>query len=244
MKRPIYTVRVTQIEAFRLWLYGQDENNESWNTEQKVIDTLKGEYTANVKADFGTSGHTIIEYPDKNKTDTGYRIGDFIFTDTQVNPLLKYVADHPYMCREVPVSKLYRCQNFDLIVTGTIDALEGAYIRDNKFKFSSFEMQDYLDSVQHGFYMDMIGGRHFFYDFFMVKGFDSISDCSKAVIEDVESLYIPRHHGMDNELQDILTEFSDWVIFKGLLGYLDITANKYAKILKGNPEMKKVIQLI
>lgn len=241
MHRDILTCRVTTLESFRFWLHGQNEENEMYNTEERVIENVIGVSVSSPKMSFGSCGHLIIEKPHANRTPTGYQIGKFSFTDTQVAPLVRYAQEHPYMTREVPASKLYILPDFDLIVTGTVDALEGINIRDNKFKFSSFDMQEYIDSAQHRFYMDMLGMKCFYYDFFRVKSFEYPQDCVKAIIEDVESLFIPWNDGMSEEINSLLTDFSDWVQTKGLTKYLVIAPEKMAKIVKGNIELKKLI---
>lgn len=241
MSRPIYSVRVTALECFRMWMFGITEQNEGWNTEQGVIDTIMEVKTVNVKADYGSSGHLIIEHPDSNKTATGYKVDKFTFNHTQVRPILKYVAEHPYMTREVPIAKLYHTQHFDLIITGTCDALEGLFVRDNKFKFSSYSVEDYYESFQWRLYLHILGLDYFVYDFFRVKGFEHLADCEKAVIEDVESMPMFRYEGMEEDINTLLNDFADWIVFKGLQQYLVITPAKYKKIIKGDSRLRNLI---
>lgn len=241
MSRPIYSVRVTALECFRLWLWGQTELNEGWNTEYGVIDTLTEIKRVNIKADYGTAGHLIIEHPNLNKTDTGYKVDNFTFSHTQASPILKYVAEHPYMTREVPIAKLYRTKHFDLIVTGTVDALIGNQVRDNKFKFSSFEVTDYIDSYQWRLYLDILRLNVFYFDFFRVNGFSTISDCENAVIGNCESMMVIRYEEMESDIQSLLEEFADWIVFKELQQYLVITPAKYKKIIKGDNSLRNLI---
>jgi hypothetical protein len=241
MKREVFTTRCTVVESFRQFMYSQTEKNESYINEANVIASIKGVSTSGVKADYGTAGHTIIESPHKNKTESGYMVGDFSFTTQQAKPILKYVAEHPLMIREIPASKLYKLPKFDLIITGTIDGLEGMFMRDNKFKFSDFDPANYLESMQHRIYLDMLGMKHFFYDFFRVKGFESISDCGKAVIGECESMHVTAYPGMRDDIMSILYEFADFIEHRHLQEAISINPAKYARIVRGNPALRSEI---
>lgn len=242
MNRPIYTARVTQIEALRKFLWGQTEDNQAWINEGNVTSTIKGISGVNVKADFGTAGHSIIEDALRYKTNTGYQVKKFTFTDKQAEPLLKHAAEHPFWVREVPLSKLYHTTDFDLIVTGTTDAIEGVQLRDTKFKFSSFDLDEYYASAQWRIYLHMIGLNTFHYDFFRVKGFECMDDCNKAVIANCESLAMYRYPEMEQDIQEIIQEFADFVTFKDLTGYMEITLEKYAKIIRGDSSLRTYIK--
>lgn len=241
--RKIYTIRTTALEAFREFLHCGDDEDKPWINEANLLLTLQGVETYNVKAAFGTFGHGIIEEPTRYQTGYGYTDKEFSLTHEQVKPLMAYRAAHPLMIREICVSKLYVLKDFDLIVTGHIDGLEGNNVHDNKFKFSSFNVADFMDSFQWRGYLDMIGLDTFIYDFFSVKSFESIGDCAKARIGDCESMTMKRYVGMDEDIQTLMNEFSDYVQFKGLEKYLAIDSKKAQKIVSGNPALRKLIAL-
>jgi hypothetical protein len=237
----VLTIRTTAVEAFRLWYYGQTESNAMWNTEEKVIATIKGVYEANIKADYGTAGHAIIEDAKKCKQVKGYRHGAFWFTDKQAEPILRYAAEHPYMMREISLSKAHTVGGITLIITGTTDAIEGCQLRDTKFKFSAIDVAEYMDSIQWRLYLDMLGLKYFWYDIFPVKYFDELSDVPKSVIGEVESFLCTPYPEMVNDIQGILTEFMQWISFKNLEQYLAIDNAKARKILAGNPSLRNLI---
>lgn len=241
--RPVLTARVTLIEAFRQFLYCEDNEDTPWINEPNVINTVRGIESSNVKADFGTSGHNIIENALMYKTDTGYKVKDFVFTDAQAWPLIKYRNKYPLMVREVCVSKVYRLRSCDLIITGHIDGLNGTHVHDNKFKFSSFDALDFIESYQWRMYLDMIGLDTFVYDFFNVTGFSEMADCPKAKISDCESMVVKRYPEMQQEIYSMLEEFMDWITFKGLEQYLAIDKNKAKKILAGDPSLRNLIAI-
>lgn len=237
--RPVYTIRVTAIEAFRQFLYCQDEDNEAWVNEPNVINTVMGIESTNVKADFGTAGHSIIENAPAFRTETGYKVDKFVFTEAQVAPLMAFRADHPLMTREIPLAKLYTTPFFDLIITGTCDHLEGNIVRDTKFKFGNFDVADFLDSVQWKLYLDMLGLNYFVYDFFKVSGFDKLSDMAGSKIGKCESMPVQAYFGMDKDIQSILYDFAEWITFKKLQQYLVIDNKKARRIMAGNPSLRK-----
>lgn len=240
-EKPIYTVRVTALECFRMFLWGQNEDNEAWINEPNTIATIQGIESYNVKAKYGTAGHSIIENADYYRTNTGYKVDKFTFTDTQAAPMIRFRREHPLMTREIPLAKLYSTPQFDLIITGTCDHLEGNIVRDTKFKFSSFDVADYMDSCQYKFYLHMLGLKLFYYDFFRVSGFESMQDCTKARIGECESMPLTAYYGMQDDLQIILNEFADWITFKKLEKYLVITPEKQARILRGDSRLRSLI---
>lgn len=241
--KPVYTARVTMIESFREFLYSGDDEDKPWINEANLIATLQGVESYNVKAAFGTSGHSIIEDAPAYKTNTGYKVKDFVFSDTQVAPLLKFRSEHPLMSRELPLAKLYVTPWFDLIITGTCDHLEGIMMRDTKFKFSTIDMADYMDSCQYKFYLDMADMKYFNYDFFKVTNFETMADMPKAKISECESLPLQAYAGMQDDLQGLLYEFGEYITFKGLEEHLAITQKKAQKIISGNPALRKLITI-
>ena len=241
MGKPIYTVRTTTIESFREWVNASDDDDKPWVNEVGVISNIQGIETFNIKAMFGTCGHSIIEDAPRYKTETGYQVNDFVFTDVQAVPMLKHATEHPLWVREVALSKLYSTPSFDLIITGTTDAVEGITLRDTKFKFSSFDMSDFVSSFQWRCYLDMIGLDIFWYDFFKVTGFTDMRDMPKAKIAEVESMMVKRYPGMEADIQATINEFAQFVEFKGLLPYLAIDDKKRKRIAAGNSGLLKLI---
>lgn len=241
--RPVLTARVTCIEAFRQFLYCGDNEDTPWINEPNVINTVMGIESKNIKADYGTAGHLIIENPVAYKTNAGYKVKDFVFTDTQVSPLMDFRSAHPYMSREIPLAKLYTTPFFDIIVTGTCDCLEGNVVRDTKFKFGSLDVADFMESFQWKCYLDMLGLKQFYYDFFRVSGFETMADMAKSRIGACEIMPIQAYSGMQDDIQSVLYDFAEWVTFKGLHEYLVIDKKKAYKIIQGNSKLKNLITL-
>lgn len=241
--KPIYTVRTTVIESFREWINcdEQDAEDKFWITEENVIGGIKGIERSNIKADYGTAGHSIIENPNRYKTETGYQVKDFVFTDVQAAPMLKFRQEHPLMTREIALSKLYSTPNFDIIVTGTCDHMEGNIMRDTKYKFSNFDVADFLDSFQWRNYLNSADMDIFYYDFFRVHGFETMADIAKAKISECDSMMVKRYPGMEQDIQAIINEFAAFVEHKNLLPYLTIDEKKRKRIAAGDSRLLKLI---
>jgi len=233
--KPVYTIRTTSVEAYRYWAHEQSESNESWNTEDKLIETIKGIYLANVKANFGEFGHLIIEKPKENRAylsngEYGFKWKGFELTQAQAVPLIHHAADHPLWSREIPLAKVYELPNCKLILTGTCDAIEGIECRDTKLKFSSFDVSDFLVSFQWRAYLDMLGLKTFHYDFFRVFNFQVKQDCLKARIEPCESMTCYWYEEMNRDVVSMLTEFVEYCQYRQLTDYLKIDAAKQKRI--------------
>ncbi len=239
--KPIYTCRTTTIASFHEWINSGEGEDKPWVCEANVIGNIKGVETVSVKADFGSSGHLIIEDAPRYKTEIGYQVKNFVFTDVQAAPILKHASEHPLWVREVALSKLYSTPNFDLIITGTTDAIEGNTLRDTKFKFSSFDVADFLNSFQWRAYLDMIGLDIFWYDFFRVAGFSVLEDMPKARISECDSMMIKRYPSMEQDIQAIINEFALFCEHKNLLPYLTITPDKRKRIAAGDSRLLKLI---
>lgn len=248
MSTPL-SFRVTCLEQFRQTMYC-DIEDKPWLTEENLIDTIKGIERPNVKADFGTFGHEIIENPEKHIRNgwntqgfphTTFANLDFKLSLEQVQPLLNFRAEHPLMTREIPLSKLYHVNGYDIILTGTTDHLEGEVMRDTKFKFSSFDVQDFIDSIQYKAYLHMLGMKYFVYDFFNVRGFETIADCYKARISEVESMPLVWNDSFENDLYTLMGEFMEYVLHKGLIEYLKIDQKKANKIAAGGINLKTLM---
>lgn len=241
MSKPVYTTRCTVIESFREWINSSEDDDKPWVNEANVIGNIQGIESFNVKADFGSSGHSIIEDAPRYKTDTGYQMKGFAFTDVQAEPMLKFRREHPLMIREVKLAKAYDTPNFTLIITGTCDHLEGLHVRDTKYKFSNFDISDFTESAQWRIYLDMIGLDIFWYDFFRVDRFNGMEDMAKVIIHDCDSMMVKRYPGMEQDIQAVINEFASFVEFKGLTEHLVITDSKRKRIAAGDSSLLKLI---
>src|ERR1700761_6963191 len=233
----ILTVRTTTLEAFRQFIYCASED-KPWINEPNLIATIQGVSEAGVKADFGTAGHLLIEDYPQYKTGDVYKVNEFTFTEEQIKPLVKFHHEHPLMIRETQLARMYHIGGYDLILTGTCDHLEGQVMRDTKFKFSNFDVSDFIDSIQYKAYLHMLGMKYFVYDFFRVHGFDTLADCHKARISDVEEMALVWNDSFENDLYRLMGEFMEYVVHRYLLPFLKINKEKAKKIIAGGIDLK------
>jgi hypothetical protein len=226
----MYRVSVTTIEKFRRFMVGLT----SFDTEEALLECIKGVFKGTPKTSFGGAYHIIIEGQSKPcvLTKSQYA-GDYVFTEKQAAPALEYRKAHPSMVHEMNVRKVYETTYMPIQVTGRVDAVEGLSVRDAKCKFRAPDWEEYIDSCQWKFYLDMLDAEIFCYDVFEIKGFKEDDYCKNHLFPDVqvlgpETLECIRFAGMEHQLTNLLNLFMGYVVNRDLFQYLKpaIDANK------------------
>ena len=241
MNKPV--VRVTTIESFRRYLE-QSESSNFEITEQSVIDSVTKAFTGNVYTRIGTAVHRVIEegtpvcdkVPEGVRTFTYYKkpatepvpcgrsfdVEGFKVTldISQIKTALAYREQFPDVFHEVREFKDYG----DCIVTGCADILGMTEIRDIKTKYSyNFEDQDYINSCQWRYYLELFGLDTFHFDLFI---FDDYKEDKHGY--DVRGLPMHRHDpitcrrypALEQDNRRLLSEFLQWAEFRNLTQYL------------------------
>lgn len=224
----VFTASVSKLDSFHKAFHRQTEKNESWNTETNFIATLKGQFKQIESAKYGECFHAIIEGTAKenviilknpegeNYGVHGYQWKEVFIPMKQAQHALDYRRAHPLMSHEVPIHKAYKTKFGTLIVTGKLDGLEGLQIRDAKTKYGQVDIQgDYVESYQWRYYLDMLQLDMFYYDVFVVKGYERVSDAPFARITPLEEMYCARYPQMAEDVQGLAHEFMDYITFKG-----------------------------
>jgi hypothetical protein len=223
---PMYRISVTTLEKFRRYMCEES----SFDSEASLIESIKGLFTGNDKTKFGGAYHELIE--GKYQYAGGlFKSGDFIFSKEQAEPALYYREQHPLMVHEMTISKVYDTLYWPIQVGGRLDGIEGIEIRDIKTKFRAFSVEEYLDSCQWKFYLDIQDLEVFWYDVFEVKGFDGLPNLSKqkfySVYDEKKIKIIPhpaihclRYEGMDHDLISLINSFLEYMHNRNLLTYL------------------------
>ena len=218
----MYRVSVTTIESFRRYI----TEASPFDTEEKLLESIKGIFIGNPKTEFGSAYHYILEGKHRPAfKGSGVWAKGFSFTEQQAAPALQYRRDHSDIVSEVQVSKIYQTKFFPIQVSGRVDAIEGMCVRDGKTKFRSIDWQEYQSSCQWKFYLDMLNADVFYYDVFEVKGFpDDASMNTKiypdVVIKDYESYKCIGYTGVSAEINLLLNDFLDFVANRNLWQYL------------------------
>ena len=173
----MYRLSVTTVEKFRRYI----KSLSARDNEEELIQSIKGIFKGNEMTVVGEAYHKIIE-GEAIVLDNGLlvelerdgAITRFFFTPEQVEPALAFRDRHPHMIHEIPVSKVYQTKYGPIELRGRVDGQEGLETEDKKCKFSPVHDQDYIDSFQWRYYLDMLVTDTFFYDVFEVRGYQGI----------------------------------------------------------------------
>ncbi len=207
-------ISVTTLEKFRRMMDG----TSSFDTEESLVASLKGEFTGNDKTMFGSAYHEMVEGKFENGGDM-FKVGDFIFSTEQAAPAINYRDAHRHMQHELPIRKVYETVLGSIQVTGRIDGVEGGDIRDVKTKFRAPADADYTDSYQWRFYLDMLEADTFYFDLFEIKGFIQLPAQSPYYMPELliiphEPLKCIRYEAMEADCLQLLTDFLAYLDFR------------------------------
>ncbi len=239
----IPVIRVTTIESFRRWIE-QSERSFYEITEQSVIDSITT-FEGNTKTRIGTAFHRIVEEgtPQCEKIPAGVRTftyynkpkeepvpcgrafdvaGNKVVLDIpQIKVALDYRNQYPNVFHEYRGYKDYGY----CIVTGCADMLGTTEIRDIKTKYDgSFSDQDYINSCQWKYYLELFELDTFHFDLFI---FDDYKEDKHGY--DVRGLPLHRHDPitcyryptMEQDNIRLLNEFLKWADYRNLTQYLN-----------------------
>lgn len=224
MSKPI--VRVTTLEAFRQFITNSIERDFYEIPEQRVIDTIKGDFKGNEYTRIGTAFHSIIETGEPHHADPkdGCRIDvdghAVMFNAQQLQTALDYRNEFPGAFHEIRQYKDYG----RAIVTGCADLIDGIEPHDIKTKYSNPSDKEYIDSCQWRYYLDIFNADVFHFDLFI---FDRYKPKKHGY--DVRGLEVRRHTppincyrypNMEADNLALLNEFMDFAESRGLVGYL------------------------
>ena len=219
----MYRISVTTLEKFRRYM----QEASPYDTEESLLDNIKGLFTGNDKTRFGSAYHKLIEGEFKiaNK---GLLVDadnyQFHFSADAARPGLQFKKNHPLMIHEIPLRKIYQSNFFPIQLSSKVDGVEGVEIWDHKCKFRSPDWREYMDSIQWKFYLDILDLKVFYYNIFEVIGFDQLPAYQPYQIVNViihhEPLLCERYQGMEEDLQYWLNSFLEYIHQKNLLQFL------------------------
>lgn len=237
-------IRVTTIEQYRRYIEQSDYANYEI-TEQSVIDSIKT-FEGNIKTRIGTAVHRIIEEgtPKCDKVAEGVRTftyynkpatepvpcgrsfdvdGNNVILDIpQIKTALAYRETYPNAFHEFREYKDFG----SCIVTGCADVINGMEIRDIKTKYSaSFSDQDYVDSCQWRFYLELFGLDTFHFDLFIFDGYKEDKhgyDVRGLPLYRHDPITCYRYPTMEQDNHRLLSAFLDWARSKDLMQYFTL----------------------
>lgn len=223
----MYKISVTVLEKFRRYMTEASQ----YDTEEALIESIKGVFLGNDKTKTGGAFHKLIEGDYRNEG--SFCIADDIaFLPDQAEPAFEFKQKHPLMVHEISVFKDYIVGPHSIRVTGRVDGLDGINIHDSKTKFRSIKYQEYLDSYQWRYYLDILELDNFYYQLFEVIGFESL--CGSVPHKLPGVLFIPheplqclRYKGMETDCLNLIIEFMTYIDNRNyyhLLKTVDATA--------------------
>jgi len=239
------TIRVTQLEQFRRLICG----DYPWLTEKSVIDSITGEFQGNALTTIGTAFHGIVQmgntgaeippveikYGDRGKIEievepkpygysfpivTGAIEYDVIFDRDQTDVAMAYRNEFRDAFHEIREYKDYG----DAIVTGCADMIHGNSIRDIKTKFSPVNCNDYINSAQWRYYLELFDLDDFYFDLFVFGGYKEDKHGTDVRGLRLERITPPiacyRYKDLQQDNRLLLTQFLQWAEKRNIIKYL------------------------
>lgn len=224
----MYKLSVTTIEKYRRYTRALTQRDN----EHELLQSIKGIFEGNDMTQVGEAYHKIIE-GEALVMDNGLQVElqrdgratAIFFTPEQAEPALAFRDAHPTMIHEISIQKVYQTKYGPILVKGRLDGQEGLETEDKKCKFGQVNFQDYLDSYQWRFYLDILGTDSFYYDIFEVRGFDGLNGAQPYRLPGVtfhahDRLQCFRYQYMGYDCLSLLNDFLDYVELRQLWQFL------------------------
>lgn len=229
----MYLVRVTQLEQYRKWITGCPYINE-----QSVIDSISGNFQGNNKTRIGTAGHSFIEGSENLYTSYKDKIPILLieeeypvrFSWDQLNTLFYHRTSLDGSFHEQKNGKDYETKHYPIHVGGTQDVIHGITIHDTKFVFRSPDYSNYTDSCQWKYYLEFLNLDLFYFDLFeFIKYKDEMGlDVSSLEMVKHEPIECVRYINMENDNQQLVNSFVDWIEFRKIRNLLKQKEDYYS----------------
>lgn len=219
-------ISITTLETYRKFLSGDE-----WSTQEKMIEALTNPFQGNEYTRIGSAFHAIVEQGEEVIEELD-EMGKFrvtvdgwpvIFNEEQVAMALKYRSKLPYAFHEEWIGREFHTPSMDIWVHGRVDVLHGTFVRDIKTKYSAVKYDDYANSAQWKFYLDLTDLDTFYFDLFEFPGYKIDKhgyDVSSLGIRPYGAIECIRYDGMVEENMQLVCDFTDFVTKFNLTEYL------------------------
>lgn len=197
-------ISTTTLESFRLYL------EQDWMTEASLIDTIAGKFVPTPAVLLGKAFGQVLETPEVFRVARGYRCGGYSFSDeTMAEPFALIDRRGVF---EAKAQKRYGACD----VVAVADHLLGAHLSEFKTTTGQFDFDKYAESCQWRFMADIFEPSTITYRVFI------LDDHGNGVVEvkDIHSFNLYQYIGLHRECVSLLGQFIDFVVAKGLDGYL------------------------
>lgn len=213
----MHTIRVTQLEKFRRYR----DSVSSFDTEQSVIDTLSGEFKGNEYTWIGSAFHKIIEIGESAWNDGIVNVEgkDIRFNESQKNAAIAYRNSMPEAFHEIRLNKVFKTSFGNVTISGCADIIHGNIIHDIKTKYSSPVQQEYIDSCQWKFYLEIFEADRFVFDLFQFCNYKIDAnglDVSGLKLKEIDPIPCLRYNNMETDNNILLNDFMDWIDSRNL----------------------------
>lgn len=224
----MYQIRVTTIEKYRRW----KDSVSDFDTEKGFLEALTGVFKGNEYTAIGTAFHSICELGASalnahidSAAVVNTDLGEVIFSPDQIREALNYKDGKPQAVHELRLKKVYKTKYGDVSVTGCADVINGLTIHDIKTKYSRVKQQEYFDSCQWRFYLDLFQLDYFEFELFEFKGYDKGKhklDVSGLELITHEAIPCQRYEGMSEDNERLLNGLLDYIFENNLQDYITI----------------------
>lgn len=172
-------ISTTQIESYRKFMnYDYDTPEKYELAKEELIKQFKRESEPNIYMTLGTTFHSILENPSKYYNNDFYKCNDIIFSNNCINKsltfLYKYEMDVKYQY-EIKATKIYDISGEKVTIVAKVDAINGNLIIENKTAWSLTNFKgirsfydEYYDSLQWKFYLDIFESDKVIYNIFVM----------------------------------------------------------------------------
>lgn len=215
------SVSPSKLETFRKHIDG--EYNDTI-TEEKVIETIKGEAVWTPQATLGSAFHAVIEHGEHKyyNQDTGkYHVQDdqmpspIIFKYSELKEAVKHRNRYAGMVYEVKMHLKMKVDEHDVFISMRIDNMHGIRIHDTKTSNRAPSVEFYYRSYQWRIYLLASGAQLMQYDHFRVKEYVG----KDTVFEPLMFQFLP-YLGMEQDVKNLIRGYVKFCERKGLTSYI------------------------
>lgn len=188
-------VSTTVLESFRLFI------EADWMPEQDLLATIRGEFSPTPEILLGLAYHSVIEHPEKYRTEGGdaYVCREFSFPAGIIQPMLELVDRRGSF--EVKATKWMD----DCLVVVKADHVFGTDISELKTTLKAFDAEKYMASVQWKLEALLLGASRVTYRVAcLLDGKDGIE------LRAIENLAVYPYPEMENDCRALLRRFVDY----------------------------------
>lgn len=158
-----------------------NEEYNGWFTKEKVIEQIKGEQKVSFKANMGTAIHSILEHGYSkyfNKESELYEVTVkerdqpdelFVFTKTELQPVMDYVDIHSRAVNEIPMQLTFEVSGYNLVMNMKVDSMLGVAVTDHKTSDKEPKHDDFERSLQWKLYLLATEAKIFTYNHFQYR---------------------------------------------------------------------------